>query len=105
MLISKESLDLVDEYNGTLSCLWMDLFFTNLLKHYLNVLNGNIFESSEISKTDYIEKILNDNEKAKHVSYSKNPIKSIQEGIRKVEAVLPIYEQFRNIGLLCTLFY
>lgn len=102
MTITKEHIELVEEYNGSIRCLWMDIFFTNLLKHYFDLLGGETFDVDEISKTSYIENVLTRNEEEKRVLYFigiKTPVKYIQEAIKKVFSVTPIYEQFKKIGI------
>lgn len=99
----QQNIALVEEYNGLYRYLWMDTFLTNILNKYISLLKeSEYYDRDEIFEPYYIENILEQNkskEEAIAILMTKTPIEYVKEAIKKVEAVIPIYENLKAIGL------
>lgn len=99
MIIKKSDVILVEEYNGTVLGLFMDPWFTNLLKQYFELLEGDEWDAYQISERSYIENILLKNklrQEAKYVSMMNNPMENISEAIKRVCKAVPMYQSFKD---------
>lgn len=89
---------LVEKYNGIVPALFIDPFFIDLLKLYYKLLGKDECNTIEISRDEYINKILASNPESadtKVIKLTKCPSEYIRKAINCICDALPLYLTFK----------
>lgn len=98
IMLTDSDIELVKEYNAHHSSvgLFFDPLYIDVLKEYVSLLDGNIYNTQQISNETFIKNVMEKNRGKSGMQllfFNRYPVNTIQVGISKVCEVLPVYKE------------